>query len=65
VELFEKLVCIGLETGAYLNIYIDPLDVSSIQDFGRILAILSSEVILVKTYREYLEEGLFTCEEHP
>ncbi len=62
VQLFERLIRIGLETGAYLNIYLDPLDVSNIPDLERVFDILADETILVKTYEEYLTEGLPTCE---
>jgi hypothetical protein len=61
-ELFKKLINIGLDTGAYLNIYIDPLDVVKIPRFKNMLDILSDIKILVVTYQEYLSKGLYTHE---
>jgi hypothetical protein len=58
-NLFKKLLHLGLETGSYLNIYIDPLDVKQIPAFESILELLSDGAFLVRTYEEYMNNNLF------
>ena len=57
-DLFKKLVKIGLETGSYLNIYMDPLDINNIQDFGAMIDILADENLRVETYEGYIKKKL-------
>lgn len=59
LALFEDLIELGLDTGAYLNVYLDPADIRKIPDFQRILEVLSSDSILVQTYEEYIANNSF------
>ncbi len=59
LDLFIKLVNIAIETGSYLNIYIDPLDVKKIPRFENMLKILSDEEILIESYEGYINRKLF------
>jgi len=58
LQLFEQLLQMAKETGSYLNIYMDPLDVAKIPGFGRMLELLADEELEVVTYAEYLDRGL-------
>lgn len=50
-DLFLKLLDLGRETGSYLNIYIDPLDIKKIGRFEAILESLAADY-WVATYEE-------------
>jgi peptidoglycan-N-acetylglucosamine deacetylase len=58
VKLFEQLIDIGRETGSYINIYMDPLDIKKIPGFRRMLEILSSGDLIVTTYTDYIAKSL-------
>jgi len=58
LELFKDLINYGKETGSYINIYIDPLDVPNIPGFDKMLDLLSDDELEVVTYEEYLERGM-------
>lgn len=56
-RLFEDLLTIGEETGSYINIYMDPLDIKKISGFEKILDRLSqTETFWVATYEDLLRE---------
>jgi len=59
VSLFETLIKIGKETGSYINIYIDPLDVKKIPGFQDMLEILSDDELDVVTYKEYIDRSMY------
>jgi peptidoglycan-N-acetylglucosamine deacetylase len=58
LQLFRELLQIARETGSYLNIYMDPLDLRKIPGFEAMLAMLAADDLAVVTYAEYLERGL-------
>jgi len=56
-NLFHELLTIGEETGAYLNVYLDPMDVKKITGFGAILDRLKqNNVFRVVTYEDMLQD---------
>ena len=59
VALFRQLLELGLSTGSYLNVYVDPLDIKKIPDFEAILEMLSDNRFLLQTYGEYVKNNLF------
>ena len=46
------------ETGSYLNIYMDPLDIKKIPGFATMLELMAQEDLDVVTYAEYLERNM-------
>ncbi|MBI4228698.1 MAG: polysaccharide deacetylase family protein [Deltaproteobacteria bacterium] len=63
-SLFEKLLMIGKETGSYLNVYIDPLDVKKIPQFESLLdRLVVQDDFWVATYEELL--GYFQMTHDP
>lgn len=59
LSLFETLIKYGKETGSYINIYIDPLDVKKIPGFQGMLEILSDDELDVVTYKEYIDRSMY------
>ena len=59
LDLFKNLIEYGKQTGSYINIYIDPLDVPKIPGFEEMLEILDDDEIEVVTYEEYLKRGFY------
>jgi len=58
LELFEKLINIGIETNSYINVYLDPRDIVIIEGFNLFLDLISQKYfddIEVLTYREIVE----------
>lgn len=62
LELFEELLRMAKETGSYLNIYMDPLDIKKIPGFARMLDLLADDELEVVTYAEYLNRGLYVAD---
>lgn len=58
LKLFEELLDLAKETGSYLNIYMDPLDIKKIPGFAQMLERLADDELEVVTYAEYLDRGL-------
>jgi peptidoglycan/xylan/chitin deacetylase (PgdA/CDA1 family) len=58
LRLFRELLQMARETGSYLNIYMDPLDVKKIPGFEAMLAMLAADDLAVVTYGEYLQRGM-------
>ncbi|MDH5571469.1 MAG: polysaccharide deacetylase family protein [Gammaproteobacteria bacterium] len=58
LELFKQLIQYGKDTGSYINIYIDPLDVPKIPGFEQMLELLSDPELEVVTYKEYIEKSM-------
>lgn len=56
VKMFNLLIDYGLEYHCYLNLYIDPLDLSKMMNFQKMLARLNNSKIDVVTYEDYLRE---------
>ncbi len=54
-ELFRTLLSIAEETGSYINIYIDPLDVKHLSRFEDILELVVQSDFWVATYEDLLE----------
>jgi len=48
------LIKLGIQYDSYINIYIDPLDISKISEFKNMLKMLDDSTIEVLTYSEYL-----------
>lgn len=59
LDLLKLLISIGLETGSYINIYLDPLDMGRIQGFEQVLEILAQSDIIVCSYDEYIKNDLY------
>ena len=59
LQLFEELLTLAKETGSYLNIYMDPLDIEKIPGFHHMLELLADDELDVVTYAEYLARGLY------
>jgi len=55
VALFKDLIEMGRDTGSYINIYMDPMDIKNIPQFEQMLDILNTDDIEVVTYQQYLE----------
>jgi peptidoglycan-N-acetylglucosamine deacetylase len=60
-RLFESLVQMARESGSYLNVYLDPLDVQKIPGFESMLELLASSDLEVVTYAEYLARGHYVA----
>ena len=58
LELFRDLLKMARETGSYLNIYMDPLDIKKIPGFETMLRLMAEEDLEVVTYSQYLERGM-------
>jgi len=58
LQLFEELLRLAKQTGSYLNIYMDPLDIKKIPGFARMLELLADDELEVVTYAEYLDREL-------
>ncbi|MBL8521420.1 MAG: polysaccharide deacetylase family protein [Betaproteobacteria bacterium] len=58
LELFKELLVMARETGSYLNIYMDPLDIKKIPGFREMLDLMAEEDLDVVTYEEYLRRGM-------
>ena len=63
LDLFKLLIRYAKETGSYINIYIDPLDINKIPNFSEILNLLNGDDIYVLTYQEYLEQGMYVFDD--
>ena len=46
------------ETGSYLNIYMDPLDIKKIPGFSEMLELMAHDDLDVVTYEEYLNRQM-------
>lgn len=56
-RLFEELVAMGEETGSYINIYMDPLDIKKLSGFGTFLERLNQpDRFLVATYEDIIRD---------
>lgn len=58
LELFKELLVMARETGSYLNIYMDPLDIKKIPGFSEMLELMANEDLDVVTYEEYLKRSM-------
>ncbi len=58
LQLFRDLLAMAVETGSYLNIYMDPLDIKKIPGFETMLKLLADEDLDVVTYSQYLDRGM-------
>lgn len=56
-KLFHQLLDMARQTGSYLNIYMDPLDIKKIPQFEEILGAMSDSDIAATTYEDYLKNG--------
>lgn len=58
LSLFEELLEMARQTGSYLNIYMDPLDIKKIPGFSKMLDLMAASDLDVVTYAQYLERNL-------
>ncbi|HID72587.1 TPA: hypothetical protein EYP38_01480 [Candidatus Micrarchaeota archaeon] len=58
VDLFRELIEIGKQTGSYINIYMDPMDIKKIPGFTDMLDMLASDDLDVVSYEQYIERGM-------
>jgi peptidoglycan/xylan/chitin deacetylase (PgdA/CDA1 family) len=58
LQLFKELLDIARDTGSYMNIYMDPLDVPKIPGFREMLELTAKSDLHVVTYQDYLDQGL-------
>ncbi len=56
--LFKDLIEMGKQTGSYINIYMDPMDIKKIPGFEEMLDLLVDDELEVVTYQEYIERGM-------
>lgn len=56
-DLFKELIMFGKETGSYINLYLDPLDIKKIPQFNQILELLTDDELLVLTYEDYIKNN--------
>lgn len=58
-DLFNLLLNIGLETGSYINVYLDPLDIKTLSQFGGVLETIAGRDVWVATYEDILYEDKY------
>lgn len=58
LKLFRELLDMARETGSYMNIYMDPLDIKKIPGFREMLDLMAKSDLHVVTYSEYLQRSL-------
>ncbi len=58
LDLFKELIDMAKDTGSYINIYMDPLDIKKIPEFKDMLDIMSDGELDVVTYEQYINRGL-------
>ena len=56
-DLFMLLMDIGIETGSYINVYLDPLDIKKIKGFRSILEAIAERDYWVATYEDILNKA--------
>jgi len=57
LELFQKLIDWGIETGSYINVYLDPLDIPRMKNFIRICDYIAarSDHLCVLRYQDLID----------